>query len=94
VRADGKGHELAAAKALLAQVPLAGRIVTADALLTQRAVSEQIVADQGDFLLPIDENQPALLADAEAALSPLDAGRPPAGRRADRGDAAAQLAPA
>jgi hypothetical protein len=94
VRADGKGHELAAAKALLAQVPLAGRIVTADALLTQRAVSEQIVADQGDFLLPIDENQPALLADAEAALSPLDAGRSPAGRRTDRGDAAAQLAPA
>jgi DDE_Tnp_1-associated/Transposase DDE domain len=94
VRAAGKGHELAAAKALLAQVPLAGRVVTADALLTQRDVSEQIVADQGDYLLPIDANQAALLADAEAALSPLDAGRSPAGRLADRGDAAAQLAPA
>jgi DDE_Tnp_1-associated/Transposase DDE domain len=94
VRAAGQGHELAAAKALLGQVPLAGRVVTADALLTQRDVSEQIVADQGDYLLPIDANQAALLADAEAALSPLDAGRSPAGRLADGGDAAAQLAPA
>lgn len=93
-RAAGKGHELAAAKALLKQLPLAGRVVTADALLTQRDISEQIVADQGDYLLPIDENQAALLADAAAALSPLDAGRLPAGRPADGGDDAAQLAPA
>lgn len=78
VRAAGRGHEQAAAKALLKQVPIAGRVVTADALLTQRDISEQIVADRGEYLFPIDGNQPALLADAEAALSPLDAGRPPA----------------
>jgi hypothetical protein len=93
VRAAGKGHELAAAKALLKQVPLAGRVVTADALLTQRDVSEQIVADRGDYLLPIDENQPALLADAEVALSPLDGGRSVADRPADGRDAPAGLAP-
>lgn len=93
VRAAGKGHELAAAKALLKQVPLAGRVVTADALLTQRDVSEQIVADRGDYLLPIDENQPALLADAEAALSPLEGGRSVADRPADGRDAPAGLAP-
>jgi hypothetical protein len=73
VRAAGKGHELAAAKALLQQVPVAGRVVTADALLTQRDISEQIVAAGGDYLLPVDGNQSALLKDAEAALSPLDA---------------------
>lgn len=56
----------------LTQVPVAGRVVTADALLTQRDISEQIVAAGGDYLLPIDENQPALLAGATAALSPLD----------------------
>jgi hypothetical protein len=78
VRAAGKGHELAAAKALLQQVPVAGRVVTADALLTQRDISEQIVAAGGDYLFPIDGNQGALLKDAEAALSPLEAGRPPA----------------
>jgi hypothetical protein len=36
VRTGGKGHELAAAKEVLGQVPLEGRLVTADALLTQR----------------------------------------------------------
>lgn len=94
VRAAGKGHELAAAKALLQEVPLVERVVTADALLTQRDISEQIVAAGGDYLFPIDGNQPALLADAEAALSPLDAGRARTDRPARGGDDAAELAPA
>ena len=72
VRAAGKGHEQAAVKALLKQIPISGRVVTADALSTQRDISEQIVTDRGDYLFPVDENQPALLADARAALSPLD----------------------
>jgi hypothetical protein len=74
VRTGGKGHELAAAKAVLKQVPLAGRLVTGDALLTQRDLCEQIVAARGDYVLPVDENQPALLADAEAAFSPMGPG--------------------
>jgi hypothetical protein len=94
VRAAGKGHELAAAKALLNQVPLKGRVVTADALLTQRDIAEQIVTDHGDYLFPIDSNQPALLADAEAALFPLGRGRAPADGPADRGDDTASPAPA
>ena len=94
VRAAGKGHEQAAAKALLHQVPIAGRVVTADALLTQRDISEQIVTDRGDYLFPIDGNQPALLADAEAALSPLERSRAPDDGPANRGDDPADLAPA
>lgn len=78
VRTAGKGHELAGAKALLKQVPIEGCVITADALLTQRDISEQIVTDRGDYLFPIDDNQSALLEDAEAALFPLDAGRAPA----------------
>jgi DDE_Tnp_1-associated/Transposase DDE domain len=94
VRAAGKGHELAAAKALLKLVPIAGRVVTADALLTQRDISEQIVMDHGDYLFPIDSNQPALLADAEAALSPLDGGQASADWPPDGGDDPPDLAPA
>jgi len=74
VRTAGKGHELAGAEQVLAAVPLTGRLITADALLTQRAISRQIVAGGGDYLLPVDENQPALLADSRAAFSPLGAG--------------------
>jgi hypothetical protein len=42
LRTSGRGQELAAAQAVLAQVPLAGRVVTADALLTQREVCAQM----------------------------------------------------
>jgi len=74
VRTAGKGHELAAAQQVLAQVPLQGRLVTGDALLTQRELCEQVVAAGGDYVLPVDENQPALRADLEATFSPLGAG--------------------
>jgi hypothetical protein len=75
VPSAGKGHELAAAKALLEQVPLVGRLVTADALLTQREVATTIVARGGDYLLPVKQNQPALYADLETAFSPLASDR-------------------
>ncbi len=71
LRTEGKGHELAAAEALLDELPLAGRIVTGDALLTQREVSRRVVAGQGDYLLPADENQPKLRAGIERAFSPV-----------------------
>lgn len=79
VSAPGKGQELAAATAVLATVPLAGRVVTADALLTQRARCQQIVGRGGDYVLPVDANQPSLLTEIEEAFSPM-AGRA-AGRR-------------
>ena len=54
--------ELSAAPALLARVPLAGRVVTGDALYCQRARCWQIVAAGGDYLFTVKANQPALHA--------------------------------
>ncbi len=71
LRTEGKGHELAAAKQLLEALPLAGRVVTGDALLTQRAISQRIVAGGADYLLPVDENQPRLRAGIARAFSPM-----------------------
>lgn len=71
VRTVGKGQELAAASELLTQLPLTGRVVTADALLTQRNLSTQIVEGGGDYLLPVKDNQPTLRADLEEAFSPV-----------------------
>jgi hypothetical protein len=71
LRTEGKGQELAAAKAVLAQVPLAGRVVTTDALLTQRDLAEQVIDAGGDSLLPVKGNQPTLHADLVEAFSPL-----------------------
>lgn len=72
VASAGKGHELAATQQVLTQVPLAGRVLTADALATQRTVCQQVAAAKGAYLLPVKENQPALLADCQAAFSPLE----------------------
>ena len=71
LRTEGKGQELPTAKQVLAQVPLEGRVVTGDALLTQRAVCAQIVAANGDYVLPVDENQPALRDSLARAFSPV-----------------------
>lgn len=70
LRTGGKGQELAAAHAVLTQVPLAGRVVTGDALLTQREVCAQIVAADADYVLPVKGNQPALLDSLERAFPP------------------------
>jgi hypothetical protein len=85
VAAPGKGQELAAATTVLDTVPLVGRVVTADALLTQRARCVQIVERGGDHVLPVDANQPSLLKEIEEAFSPM-AGR--AARRRRRPDPA------
>ena len=68
VAAPGKGEELAAVKEVLGQVPLKGRVVVADALLTQRKVCEQLW--QAAERLPVKENQPTLRRDLEVAFSP------------------------
>lgn len=70
----GKGQELAAVELLLGRLPLAGRVVTGDALLTQRGVCQTITEGGGDYLFPVKENQPALRADVEAAFSPPGVG--------------------
>ena len=55
--------ELSVAPALLAALPLAGRVVTGDALYCQRALCAQIRAAQGDYLFVVKANQPTLLAE-------------------------------
>ena len=89
LRTEGKGQEIAATKQVLAGLPLEGRVVTADALLTQREICEQIVAAGGDFLLPVKDNQPALEADIVGAFSPSAGADVESDRGADLADLAA-----
>jgi hypothetical protein len=79
LRAREKGAELPATKEVLAQVDLAGHVVMGDALQTQREVCEQICEAGGEYLLPVKENQPTLLADLVAAFSPAGPGSSAAG---------------
>lgn len=57
---DDKTNEIGALPAVLGHVLLAGRVVTVDALLTQRAVAQSIVEGQGDYVMVAKENQPRL----------------------------------
>lgn len=61
-----KSNEIPAIPELLKTLDLAGALVTIDAAGTQVEIARQIVAQGGDYLLPVKKNQPKLLAACEA----------------------------
>jgi len=67
---DRKENEIVAAPRALAQVELAGKIITGDAMHAQRALSAQIVARGGDYLWVVKENQERLYQDIERLFAP------------------------
>jgi predicted transposase YbfD/YdcC len=76
---DDKTHAITAVETLLQHLVLDGRIVTMDALLTQRHVAQTIVATGGDDVMIVTENQPRLHADIALVFT-----LPPVGDRQDR----------
>ena len=60
VAVGAKENELVAAPKLLASLELRGRVVTGDALFTQRKLSVQVLAGGGHYLWPVKDNQPRL----------------------------------
>lgn len=68
VAAGGKANEISVAPALVRCLDLRGKVVVADAMHTQRALSAQIVAAGGHYLWTAKENQPTLRADIEAVF--------------------------
>ena len=65
-----KENEITAAPKALKRVHLAGKIVTGDAMQTQRALSEQILKDQGHYLWPVKANQERLYQDIQRLFAP------------------------
>jgi len=68
--------ELTVAPALLAALPLAGRVVTGDALYCQRGLCAQIRAARGDYLFVVKANQPTLLAEIALLFDQPPPGEP------------------
>ncbi len=62
-------NEAAAARQLIELIELKGCVVTADALHCHRAMAKAITDRGGDYVLAVKDNQPALLADAKAAIA-------------------------
>lgn len=67
---EEKENEIVAAPKVLERVNLAGKIITGDALHTQRAISAYIVEQQGDYLWPVKENQGRLYQDIHHLFAP------------------------
>jgi predicted transposase YbfD/YdcC len=55
-----KSNEIPAAPKLLLRLPLAGRVVLVDALLTQESIAQALVSAGADYVMPVKGNQPGL----------------------------------
>ncbi len=75
VKVDDKSNEITAIPALLKLLELDGCIVTIDAMGTQKAIAEQIVAKQANYVLALKDNQPTLLEEVEHAFGHLPLGQ-------------------
>lgn len=77
IRVDGKTNEHKAALELLGVLPLAGTVVTGDAMFCQKDVCQAVTTGGGEYLFTVKGNQPTLHYDIacmfgeSAAFSPL-----------------------
>jgi predicted transposase YbfD/YdcC len=64
-----KTNEIPVALELLRHVVLEGRVVTMDALRTQRQIAQQILDAGGDYVMVVKDNQPQLLEDMQTVFT-------------------------
>jgi predicted transposase YbfD/YdcC len=70
VEVGRKENEIAKAPEALKLVKISQKVITADAMHTQKRASRQIVGEQGDFVFPVKENQPQLYKNIQALFAP------------------------
>lgn len=73
IAVDHKSNEITALPFLLAQLTLAGCVVTIDAMGCQRELAAQIVAQEADYVLALKENQPNLQEEVVSTFALLQA---------------------
>jgi predicted transposase YbfD/YdcC len=65
-----KQNEIIKAPKALQLVEIAQKVITGDAMHTQRGLAAQIIEAQGDYVLPVKENQPQLYKNIQALFAP------------------------
>ena len=70
VEVGRKENEITKAPKALKMVEIAQKVVTADALHTQRGLAAQILEAQGDYVLPVKENQASLYKSIQQLFAP------------------------
>jgi predicted transposase YbfD/YdcC len=68
-----KTNEIPILQEVLGHLVLAGRVITVDALLTQRAIAQHIVEGGGDYVMIVKGNQPQLRQDIHLLFQDPDA---------------------
>ena len=66
-----KTNEVPISRQLLKAFDVSQKVVTTDALLTQRRFCEEIIAQKADYLLPVKANQRQLYQDIQDLFAPL-----------------------
>lgn len=84
VRVEARSNEIAALPMLLDMLALEGRLVTADAMHTQRTTAATVTARGGDYVLALKGNQGTLFEDVKLSLDdPALAGKLSSHRNVD-----------
>jgi predicted transposase YbfD/YdcC len=69
VGVSDKTNEIRAIQELLQGLIVKDKVITVDALLTQRDVAQTILDQGGDYVMVVKDNQPGLLAQVEGAIA-------------------------
>lgn len=70
VQIGRKENEISKAATAIKVVKIAGKVVTGDAMHTQKGFSRQILDGRGDFLFPVKENQGKLYKSIQELFAP------------------------
>jgi predicted transposase YbfD/YdcC len=70
VEVGRKENEITKAPKALKMVEIAQKVVTGDAMHTQRGLAAQILEAQGEYVLPVKENQPQLYKNIQSLFAP------------------------
>lgn len=70
VEVGSKENEITKAPAVVKLAKIAGKVVTGDALHTQKRLAQTILDEAGNYVLPVKENQPALYKNIQSLFAP------------------------
>jgi len=70
VEVGRKENEIVKAPQALKSVEISQKVITADAMHTQRGLATQILEAQGEYVFPVKENQPQLYKNIQALFAP------------------------
>jgi len=65
-----KENEISKAPKALKMVEISQKVITGDAMHTHRGLAAQIIEAQGDYVLPVKENQPHLYKNIQSLFAP------------------------